>query len=86
VNWRETEADQLEVLVTELDVVLDRIYVAEEILERRGRTAGAAEARSFAALLRSEINTLNTEARELRRTDEQPLFPMSITTRARRAG
>jgi hypothetical protein len=84
VSWRETEAEQLCRLVGELDAVLARVYEAEAILELRGRAGGAAEARSFAALLRTEINTLNTEARQLRRVEQPTPLPMSITSRRAR--
>ena len=81
MSWRESEAAQLEVMVAELDRAHEELLNAEQVLDQIGSTAGAAELRAALALLRSEINTLNTRARALRRTGEAPQFPMSITSR-----
>jgi hypothetical protein len=64
-----------------LEQALTEVLVCEEIFERRGLAKAATEARSFEALLRSEIRSLETEARDLRSNPPAQVMPLSLTTR-----
>ncbi len=80
-SWREGQAQQLDYLQAELDKAIAEVQNVEAILELRGKPAG--EARQFAALIRTEINQIRTEARELRRDADEhgQVLPMAVTTR-----
>jgi hypothetical protein len=84
VSWQEQQAAAYDHYVADHDRALAELDNLEAMYEGLGDTRMLTETRSYAGGVRSARNDLARRARQLRRVDEPPVMPMSITSRAAR--